>query len=474
MAFFRGEIALAMKQIYRFAGVTVVGCLAALCSTASSRAFADRALVIGVNEYPGLGQGANLEGCVNDAQNIQKSLEKLGFEVTTLINEKATKAAIMSSFADVKKLSKPNERFVFYFAGHGTVTSDGSSALLPSDASEKSEANDLGRDDLYNAITAVPASSRTSLLDSCFSGGLSRKGLGHTVKKTRYFKRGAGEVKRRDLAESNNQDNNKNIAGKGQNSIIYFTASLANQTSGEDDFEGVRGGVFTHFLTSRLEKSHRDTHWNEVQREVTGQVSDYMDQTQTPKLSPTECADLPIFDGKDAPAPEPKPDPKPNPEPKPNPTPKPDRTLWDEFNEDRSDSSALNVTMAPNKASIKIKDQFSFKAHVGDAGGWLVLLEKDTDGKVYLLWPRTRKLDDAKVESGSIVRLPSTNGKSYTADAAGTERVKAILFTNEDNARALLSAFPAEGVEPSKLRRITEVGSERKVFYTSSLLFGVE
>lgn len=451
---------------------------------------ADHAVVVGVNEYPKLAQGSNLEGCVNDAKAIERALTAQGFEVASLTNEQASKSNIMATLARMKALTHPDERFVFYFAGHGTVATDGASTLLPGDASEKNENSDIGRDELYQAILAIPARSRTALLDACFSGGLSRKGIGHRVKKTRAYRRGgaAAAPLRRDIEAGT--DSNDHIAGGAE--ILYFTASLANQTSGEDDFDGARGGVFTHFLTARLQKANQQTLWNEVQKDVTGEVADYMDQTQTPKLSPSEYSGRRVFEGRDIPKPDnkpdvkpdpktdPKPDPKvdpkvdPKPDPKPDNKPEPRRTVWDDFNEDRTEASQFSLSMTPARNSVKIGQTFHMEAKIGGQSGWLVLLEKDTDGKVYLLAPRGGNLNNGRVTANSLVRLPMDPVRDFTVDARGIERVKAILFTSEENALALVKAFPTEGVDPRKMRRILETESPRQSFYTFGLTFEVE
>lgn len=458
-----------MTRLHGLFAIALMG----VVTSATVDARADKALLVGVNEYPKLARGSNLEGCVNDTRSMEKTLVGRGFTVTTLINEQASKRGILDALARMKTEARGNERFVFYFAGHGVVASDGSSALLPGDASEKTEASDLLRDELYNALMAVPASSRTVLLDSCFSGGLSRRSLGRKIKKTRFYKRGSaanngnnadgnnGKDGRRTIMEMQS-DSNDHIA-KGAE-IVYFTASLANQTSGEDDFAGERGGVFTHFLTTRLQKITPQTLWNEVQKDVTGEVADYMEQTQTPKLSPTDYASRPVFDGKDAPAP--TPDPAPNPEPK--------RTVWDDFNQDHTDTSLFALTMTPGLGTIKVKQTFTFEAKVGPQSGWLVLLEKDTDGKVYLLFPANHSMEAARVSANSTLRLPVTSGRSYAADTPGVERVKALLFTDEANASALIKAFPQEGAEPRKMKRIVEMETQRQPYYTFGLTFGVE
>ena len=420
---------------------------------------ADKALIVGVNEYPKLSSAANLGGCVNDAKNISETMKKQGFDVTLITNEDATKPKILAQLNRLKSECKPDERFVFYFAGHGTVATDGNSVLLPNDASEGTEANDLTRDELYNAVMGIPAKSHSLLLDSCFSGGLARA-IGRKVKKTRFYRRAKLGLapKKREL-QANKSDNNDHIAPGA--SACYFTASLGNQTSGEDDFEGKRDGVFTHFLLAKLASLSPGARWGEVQKDVTGQVADYMEQTQTPKLSPSSFSEQPVFGEKgDSPAP-----------PKPEP---PRRNIWDEFNEDNTEPSALELLMSPNKNLVKVKEKFVFEAKIGDSDGYLVLLDRDVDGKVYLLFPKSGTLEDAKVKANSTVRLPANASSKYDADTAGNERVKAILFTSEANAQALLTAFPKEGAELRKMRRIQEVAVERKPFYTSTLSFGVE
>ena len=462
-----------MKKTYHVLTLTAL-----LAGSGLSAAKADHALVVGVNEYPKLGQGSNLEGCVNDAGNIAKSLAALGFEVTTLVNDQATKTGILEAIEKMKAVTRASERFVFYFAGHGVATNDGASSILPNDATEKTDASDLTRDELYAAVMNVPARSRTVLLDSCFSGGLGRRAIGRRVKKTRAYQRKKAEENGNPKHRALDNDSNDHIAGGAE--IVYFTASLANQTSGEDDFDGVRGGVFTHFLTERLQKATKQTLWNEVQKDVTGEVADYMEQNQTPKLSPSDYASRPLFEAKTDPAPEPKPEPKPDPkpepapEPKPAPKPEPKRTVWDDFNEDHTDTAAFALKMTPEQATLKTKQPFTFEAKIGRQSGWLVLLEKDTDGKVYLLFPGNGDITAARVYAETTIHLPVTPGRSYAADASGTERVKALLFTDRDNAEALMKAFPTEGVEPRKMRRILEIDSPRQTFYTFGLTFSVE
>lgn len=414
----------------------------------------DRAIVVGVNRYASLASGSDLQGAVHDAQTMADLLKSQGFSVDLLTDGAATRKGILDTLQQVAAGLHSDERLVFYFAGHGTKSADGGSALLPADALESSEQHDLGREALYNAVKAARARSYTVLLDSCFSGGLTHKGLGHHVKQTRYHRRSASK----DLVRVNRKDNNDHItAGKA---ICYFTASTEAQTSGEDDFGGERQGVFTHFLSARLTDTKRSRRWGDVQKDVTGEVADYMDAQQTPVLAPSEYADVKVFDPKDGDRPE--------------PAPGPARTVWDDYNEDYSDPDVLELSMNPNSATVTTSDKFSFTTRVGAFDGFLVLLDRDVDGSVYLLFPQSRKAEDARVSAGAVKRFPVDSSQAYRPDAAGNEKVKAILFTSPENAQALLDAMPTEGISTAKMRKLTLTTSAPRRFYTSTLSFGVE
>lgn len=145
---------------------------AALC-VVPTVARADQALVIGINDYPSLDDG-DLEGCLNDARDMGQMLQSKGFAVTTLLNEKATKAGIIGALDAMAARVKPTERFVLFYAGHGARATGGFSVLLPHDAREGEERNDIPSLSLYDKVRVIPSHSRTVLLDSCFSGAMSR------------------------------------------------------------------------------------------------------------------------------------------------------------------------------------------------------------------------------------------------------------------------------------------------------------
>ena len=80
---------------------------------------AKRALLIGINEYALV--GANLRGCVNDVHNIAGALTDLyGFasaDITMLVDDQATKAAMMQAIAELVDTAAPGDVLYLHYSG---------------------------------------------------------------------------------------------------------------------------------------------------------------------------------------------------------------------------------------------------------------------------------------------------------------------------------------------------------------------
>lgn len=426
---------------------------------------ADSAVVVGVNRYPGLKE-ANLAGCVNDAQAVAQNLKRYGFEVTVLTDAQATKSGIMNAVNALKSKSRAQDRVVFYFAGHGSRSSAGGSVLLPSDAKEGAEGNDLSAQALNEAIRTVPARSRTVLLDSCFSGGMMRSfnSLQRTRPRlrTRFHPRELGGGTK-DLVKVNASD-----TPTGGSGVCYFAASSANEQAGEDDFGAERHGVFTYYLMRRL--TGGKDRWGDVQSTVSGKVAEHMEDTQHPRLTP-DFVNAPVFDGKDV---QPEPDPKPEP-----------HNLWDDYNGDHVDRTKVEVQMRPDQTTCRVGDHLRFTTRVGAVtrghpqsgstrGGYLVILERGVQDDVHILFPESAKVDDARVEGARVIDIPEPD-MAYAPDAPGTERVRAILFSSKETAKALLDQFPpSRSIKRTQLlRKLVKVSTKQAPFYTSDIVFEV-
>lgn len=144
-----------------------------------------RALCVGINQYP----TAPLYGCVADAQSWQATLSGLGFnDVTVLIDQQATRDAILGRLTHLVTTSGPGDVVVFQYAGHGTQLPDVDNDEAGGDTPEMDEAicpvdfadgHFLIDDDIGRVFDQVPDGvNLTCFIDCCHSGTISRFGVG--------------------------------------------------------------------------------------------------------------------------------------------------------------------------------------------------------------------------------------------------------------------------------------------------------
>jgi hypothetical protein len=136
-------------------------------------------LCVGVNNYPGTHM--DLAGCVNDAKDWAAELGARGFEVTQLLDEKATKAALVNAFKSVIGAAGKGDTVVITFSGHGTYVPDLNGdeidgldeALCPCDIQTGGGA--LIDDEIHAMFASRKPGVRLVLIsDSCHSGTVTR------------------------------------------------------------------------------------------------------------------------------------------------------------------------------------------------------------------------------------------------------------------------------------------------------------
>jgi metacaspase-1 len=154
------------------------------------------ALIVAVGQYPA-GSGLQPIASVNDVKYIKAALNKNGFDdknIQTLINIKATKAAILNGLTSLALKAKKNDIVVINFGCHGQQIRDQKTielgkdeddgwdeAMLPYDAKAKYNPtgyrgeNHLRDDDLYPKLIAIrqkigSQGSLLVMLDACYSG----------------------------------------------------------------------------------------------------------------------------------------------------------------------------------------------------------------------------------------------------------------------------------------------------------------
>jgi uncharacterized protein len=140
-----------------------------------------KALIVGIDVYHSTGIPP-LNNAVNDAKAIALILRGMGYEVTELYNEDATKKIIRRTFSKYQRAFKRDDSFLFYFAGHGQgirlENGEQVGFIIPYDADlsldeasifdYEEEAIDLNILKRYSKN--MKAKHIAMLLDSCFSG----------------------------------------------------------------------------------------------------------------------------------------------------------------------------------------------------------------------------------------------------------------------------------------------------------------
>jgi uncharacterized caspase-like protein len=130
------------------------------------------AVVIGINNYQG--EYASLHNARNDAEAMAHILREIyRFDnVYTLYDEAATQGAILEWLRDnLPDRTGPNDRLVFFFAGHGTTDErSGRGYLIPYGARQGKFSGYVDMDELRKACQVISAKHVLIVLDCCFSG----------------------------------------------------------------------------------------------------------------------------------------------------------------------------------------------------------------------------------------------------------------------------------------------------------------
>ncbi|HMG84802.1 MAG TPA: caspase family protein [Terracidiphilus sp.] len=134
------------------------------------------ALVIGIDDYPA--PLPKLKTAVNDAKSFAGLLtSKYGFQVTTLLNQDATRDKILGAITHFRKSLAENDSFLIYYAGHGSfdrATDKGYWLPVDADSDPLITSRDISADDLITEVRGLAARHVIIISDSCFSGDLTR------------------------------------------------------------------------------------------------------------------------------------------------------------------------------------------------------------------------------------------------------------------------------------------------------------
>ncbi|MDD1670209.1 MAG: caspase family protein [Methanomicrobiales archaeon] len=265
-----------------------------------------KALIVGINLYAPPA-GPDLEGCVNDAQNVAYTLNALHIvparpaTMHIVTDQKATKATILTQLGWLLKGAKKGDVLIYYHSSHGTQIADvegdeidhKDEALCPHDCATAGFITD---DILRGMFSKLPAGVNLDvILDTCHSGSGTREFS--TVNpgwKYRYMEP--------PLDYGFFLDADPNIPTKGilkpragQKAVaiasinhVLWAACRDNQTSAEASIEGKPQGAFTYCFCKGLRAYGTDL----TRRKLDGLVGQCIKKLGTPQIPQLEGTTL--------------------------------------------------------------------------------------------------------------------------------------------------------------------------------------
>jgi len=276
----------------------------------STRKPRKRALLVGINLYPH--PADRLSGCVNDAIMMGHILVnnfgfKPGADMRLLVDQRATKKAILTRLEWLLDGARPGDVLVFTYSGHGSQIPDRSGdeldqtdeCLVPYDHDWDDPLLD---EDLGNIIQRLPSGvNLTIVLDCCHSGTGTREfGPRVPAKKKRILpppdiqfravetieiKDGfdADSVTMTDFRHLKLQRIGQSVE---ENHGILITGCRADQTSKEAVIDGDHHGALTYALYQSLQKFGGGLTYADWHQSAAALIPTYQISNQDPQL---EC-----------------------------------------------------------------------------------------------------------------------------------------------------------------------------------------
>lgn len=223
----------------------------------------DRALLVGINAYP----GAPLAGCVNDVTDMAAFLTaKCGFaadSIRMLTDARATTDAMLDRLNWLIGGLTAGDRILFHYSGHGTQVAqrDGEGsvdrlddAICPVDFDWTAPHMILGRQ-FKHLFASVPADVEfVWISDSCHSGDLDRNlpGAGKTHALQRFLIPPADVAWRAIAALENKIAPSGFVHAPDGLNLALVSACKSDQTAADASFNGRPNGALTYYLLQAL------------------------------------------------------------------------------------------------------------------------------------------------------------------------------------------------------------------------------
>ncbi|MFQ5649743.1 MAG: caspase domain-containing protein [bacterium] len=235
---------------------------------------AKKALLVGINDYKGIG---DLSGCVNDVTNMRNVLRNyFGFENTdirVLVDSRASKENILSRLDWLVAGAHPGDYLVFHFAGHGSQIRDrGPKDELKDNLDELIcpwdmdwDGTFITDDDLNDKFKQLADGAFLEVfLDCCHSGsgtrdiGLGRPPeLGPEKPVVSRFLPPPIDILCRYEGEEERLQPTRGFRAEDRSTLnhILWAGCQDNQTSADAHINGTYNGAFTYYFCKHLREA---------------------------------------------------------------------------------------------------------------------------------------------------------------------------------------------------------------------------
>lgn len=132
-----------------------------------------RALLIGINEYPGR---LRLQGCIEDIHSLKKAIERnengeKNFDIKLLENVKDSENVV----SNIEELFHDDaDVALLYFSGHGYVNITGAEIVMPNDVCRGGYYKGVQMSTIMDIINRSKVKNKIVILDCCHSGEIGK------------------------------------------------------------------------------------------------------------------------------------------------------------------------------------------------------------------------------------------------------------------------------------------------------------
>jgi hypothetical protein len=256
---------------------------------------ARKALCVGINDYPG--DGSDLNGCVNDAKAwaglLVDHYDFATTDVKMLLDDAATKAAIMTALEALVTDAQRGDLLVFTNSSHGTYVADGDGdeaeydeALCPYDTDERLIVDDELRELFANLPAGVDL---TVISDSCHSGTVTRAAVAENLpirtpddRRVRFLH--PSLIGRRGLSNPwRARNRSKEAHPESRMREVLLSGCKPSEYSYDALIGGKYHGAMTYFALQALREADYDLTWRQLHSRL-GFLLDEASYPQHPQL----------------------------------------------------------------------------------------------------------------------------------------------------------------------------------------------